>query len=85
MMTVTVAAFIGLGTAYAASLIFATFVQYRGAVSALREMLAQCSDEQEVRIVVQEWNVAGTASILRPDFTRSRAAPNSVRGLRAAA
>lgn len=85
MMTVMVAAIFALGTAYAAGTILITVRHYRGAVGALRKMHAQCRDEQEVRIVVREWTVCETASVLRPDFTRPRAIPFAGRGLRAAA
>ena len=86
MMTIMVAALLALGTAYAVGIILGTVRHYRGAAGALRQMLADCRDEQqEVRIMVCEWTVSETASVLRPDFSRPRAAPLAGHGLRAAA
>lgn len=85
MMTVMVTALFVLGTAYAAVTIFHSLRHYSGTVNMLRGMLAECQDEREVRIVVCEWTVSETASVLRPDFTRPKTPPFGDHGLRAAA
>ncbi len=84
-MTVMVALLLALGAAYAVGTMLSTCRDYRGAVGALREMLAHCRDEKVVQFAVCEWTVFETADVLRPDFNRSRAARLDDRGLRAAA
>ena len=84
-MNVIVVALLALGATYAVGTILLTCRHYRGAVSALRQMLTDCPDEKTIQCVICEWTVFETADVLRPDFSRSRAVQQSDRGLRAAA